>query len=81
MNPLSKYSKGLGLFAVHQAFYSLADVMAGLQGGGAESRQQSAGLPVGHGSYVTDGEDTRMIFQLEVRTNGNASAMHQFHTQ
>ncbi len=54
---------------------------AGLQGSGAEARQNFAGFAVGHGRYVADGEDAGMILYLQVRTYRDAPAMYQLNAQ
>src|SRR5215471_4362699 len=71
----------LRLLAVEQAFDRFTDMASGLERSGAEPWQYLTGFAVGHGCDVADGEDPRMVFELQVRANRNAPSMHEFHTE
>src|SRR5215813_14373400 len=71
----------LGLRALQQPFDGFPDVASGLKRGGPESGQHVTSFAVRDGRDIADGEDSRMVFHLEVGSNRNAAAMNQLDAQ
>src|SRR5215813_5550340 len=79
--PFVQILEWLGLRALQQPFDGFPDVASGLKRGGPESGQHVTSFAVRDGRDIADGEDSRMVFHLEVGSNRNAAAMNQLDAQ